>query len=185
MVYKLPTDDDGVKYHGVVDADGDNPGQVLYGVDEHGNYRPVKVDNDGNVLTQVTGSNVEEVVLERGIYSDYTNSTTIKPPPFAKYGVLFFRIYGVTGLNPYVDARLRFRSVLTLNSLQVKIGDYEERIRSIVLLGVNNTNDVKNDAGDLKISPIISNSLRITLEFTGDFENDQGFDLEAIIQWKI
>src|SRR5690625_3550219 len=61
MVYKLPTDDDGVKYHGVVDADGENPGQVLYGVDEHGNYRPVKVDNDGNVLTQVTGSIVEYI----------------------------------------------------------------------------------------------------------------------------
>lgn len=64
MVYRLPTDSDGVKYHGVVDADGDNPGQVLYGVDEHGNYRPVNVDSEGNVLTKVTGSNVEYLVFD-------------------------------------------------------------------------------------------------------------------------
>jgi len=59
MAYKLPKDDDGVRYHGVVDENDENPGQVLYGVDENGDYRPVQVDENGHVKTQLTVSYVE------------------------------------------------------------------------------------------------------------------------------
>lgn len=59
MAYKLPRDDDGVKYHGVVDRDDRNPGQFMYGLDEDGNKRIVRTDKDGNVLTQLTGSNIK------------------------------------------------------------------------------------------------------------------------------
>jgi|SRR5690625_775954 len=58
--YRLPMDEDGVKYHGVVDRDGENPGQVLYGLDKNGRLKPVNVDDEGNVLTRLTGSNVEK-----------------------------------------------------------------------------------------------------------------------------
>src|SRR5690625_947421 len=57
--YRLPMDADGVKYHGVIDEDGKFPGQVLYGLDKNGRLKPVNVDDEGNVLTRVTGSNVE------------------------------------------------------------------------------------------------------------------------------
>src|SRR5690625_4433321 len=60
--YRLPMDADGVKYHGVVDEDGQFPGQVLYGLDKNGRLKPVNVDGEGNVLTRVTGSIVEKQV---------------------------------------------------------------------------------------------------------------------------
>src|SRR5690625_4720827 len=59
--YRLPMDADGVKYHGVVDEDGQFPGQVLYGLDKNGRLKPINVDGEGNVLTRVTGSIVEDV----------------------------------------------------------------------------------------------------------------------------
>ena len=58
--YRLPMDDDGVKYHGVVDDDGQYPGQVLYGLDKNGRLKPANVDDEGNVLTQATGSKVKK-----------------------------------------------------------------------------------------------------------------------------
>lgn len=58
MAYKLPKDDDGVRYHGVVDENDENPGQFMYGLDENGNKRIIRTDEQGNVLTRVTGSNV-------------------------------------------------------------------------------------------------------------------------------
>src|SRR5690625_2280931 len=60
--YRLPMDADGVKYHGTVDQNEENPGQFMYGLDENGNKRIIRTDEQGNVLTRLTGSNVE--VLE-------------------------------------------------------------------------------------------------------------------------
>src|SRR5690625_5597424 len=68
--YRLPMDADGVKYHGVIDEDGKFPGQVLYGLDKNGRLKPVNVDDEGNVLTRLTGSIVERYKLT-------TSSTTI------------------------------------------------------------------------------------------------------------
>ena len=60
--YRLPMDADGVKYHGTVDQNEENPGQFMYGLDENGNKRIIRTDEQGNVLTRVTGSKVEEVI---------------------------------------------------------------------------------------------------------------------------
>src|SRR5690625_491152 len=57
--YRLPMDADGVKYHGTVDQNEENPGQFMYGLDENGNKRIIRTDEQGNVLTRVTGSIVE------------------------------------------------------------------------------------------------------------------------------
>src|SRR5690625_2223592 len=59
--YRLPMDADGVKYHGTVDQNEENPGQFMYGLDENGNKRIIRTDEQGNVLTRVTGSNVEVI----------------------------------------------------------------------------------------------------------------------------
>jgi|SRR5690625_1112884 len=59
--YRLSLDADGVKYHGTVDQNEENPGQFIYGLDENGNKRIIRTDEQGNVLTRVTGSNVEEI----------------------------------------------------------------------------------------------------------------------------
>src|SRR5690625_4579290 len=68
--YRLPMDADGVKYHGVVDEDGKFPGQVLYGLDKNGRLKPVNVDDEGNVLTRVTGSiDVLEVIKDTSFES--------------------------------------------------------------------------------------------------------------------
>ena len=58
--YRLPMDADGVKYHGTVDQNEENPGHFMYGLDENGNKRIIRTDEQGNVLTRVTGSNVED-----------------------------------------------------------------------------------------------------------------------------
>src|SRR5690625_5311308 len=57
--YRLPMDADGVKYHGTVDQNEENPGQFMYGLDENGNKRIIRTDENGNVLTRLTGSIVE------------------------------------------------------------------------------------------------------------------------------
>ena len=57
--YRLPMDADGVKYHGTVDQNEENPGHFMYGLDENGNKRIIRTDEQGNVLTRVTGSNME------------------------------------------------------------------------------------------------------------------------------
>lgn len=68
--YRLPMDADGVKYHGVTDEDGKFPGQVLYGLDKNGRLKPVNVDDEGNVLTRVTGSiDVLEVIKDTSFES--------------------------------------------------------------------------------------------------------------------
>src|SRR5690625_5191489 len=61
--YRLPMDADGVKYHGTVDQNEENPGHFMYGLDENGNKRIIRTDEQGNVLTRVTGSIVERVSL--------------------------------------------------------------------------------------------------------------------------
>src|SRR5690625_2749185 len=89
MTYQLPTDADGVKYHGR--EYDDKGGIIAAGVDEHGNDKPILINTDGSlnmqsvvqelhdikqrqqeilerlddpIDTRVTGSNVEEVVAE-------------------------------------------------------------------------------------------------------------------------
>ena len=58
--YRLPMDADGVKYHGTVDQNEENPGHFMYGLDENGNKRIIRTDENGNVLTRLTGSSVED-----------------------------------------------------------------------------------------------------------------------------
>ena len=60
--YRLPMDADGVKYHGTVDQNEENPGHFMYGLDENGNKRIIRTDEQGNVLTRLTGSNVAETI---------------------------------------------------------------------------------------------------------------------------
>src|SRR5690625_4053309 len=62
--YRLPMDVDGVKYHGTVDQNEENPGLFMYGLDENGNKRIIRTDEQGNVLTRVTGSIVELFKIE-------------------------------------------------------------------------------------------------------------------------
>ena len=63
--YRLPMDADGVKYHGTVDQNEENPGHFMYGLDENGNKRIIRTDEQGNVLTRVTGSIVEEIIYQK------------------------------------------------------------------------------------------------------------------------
>src|SRR5690625_4505826 len=74
--YRLPMDADGVKYHGTVDQNEENPGQFMYGLDENGNKRIIRTDENGNVLTRLTGSIVElfndEVEVSAGAFVGVT-----------------------------------------------------------------------------------------------------------------
>src|SRR5690625_3402749 len=72
--YRLPMDADGVKYHGTVDQNEENPGQFMYGLDENGNKRIIRTDEQGNVLTRVTGSIVEEVEIFNSVKIRDTSS---------------------------------------------------------------------------------------------------------------
>src|SRR5690625_3381561 len=82
--YRLPMDADGVKYHGTVDQNEENPGHFMYGLDENGNKRIIRTDEQGNVLTRVTGSNVEYVSdrvdeeIEPGVTYILTDNLALK-----------------------------------------------------------------------------------------------------------
>lgn len=56
--YRLPMDEDGVKYHGVED-DGELPGQVIYGADNA--RRPEAIKSDGRRLAVVDASVLQEL----------------------------------------------------------------------------------------------------------------------------
>src|SRR5690625_2361797 len=74
--YRLPMDADGVKYHGTVDQNEENPGHFMYGLDENGNKRIIRTDEQGNVLTRVTGS-IVELIEGRVVESRETNNLWI------------------------------------------------------------------------------------------------------------
>ena len=89
--YRLPMDADGVKYHGTVDQNEENPGHFMYGLDENGNKRIIRTDEQGNVLTRVTGSNVKDEdalpVKSRKVetYSSDRESFSIEVSPGSTY----------------------------------------------------------------------------------------------------
>src|SRR5690625_4760545 len=112
--YRLPMDADGVKYHGTVDQNEENPGQFMYGLDENGNKRIIRTDEQGNVLTRVTGSIVEEDVLwKRDVRQGFTPSNRhLTPVNGARGFVLILKIYGLTGtFNSDEGYRLRYSKV--------------------------------------------------------------------------
>jgi len=80
--YRLPMDADGVKYHGTVDQNEENPGQFMYGLDENGNKRIIRTDEQGNVLTRVTGSILEQEITDEigDIPADTTATAYIDVP---------------------------------------------------------------------------------------------------------
>lgn len=64
MPFELPKDRNNVNYFGTTDRNNENLGQFMYGLDESGNPRIVRTDEEGNVLTRVTGSNIEEIYVQ-------------------------------------------------------------------------------------------------------------------------
>src|SRR5690625_8053562 len=74
--YRLPMDADGVKYHGTVDQNEENPGQFMYGLDENGNKRIIRTDEQRNVLTRDTGNILEQEKTDE--ICDIPEDTTAK-----------------------------------------------------------------------------------------------------------
>src|SRR5690625_4301922 len=114
MTYQLPTDADGVKYHGR--EYDDKGGIIAVGVDEHGNDKPILINTDGSlnmqsvvqelhdikqrqqeilerlddpIDTRLTGSNVEEERISiSDLDVDEREEYRITPPENAVYKIL-------------------------------------------------------------------------------------------------
>src|SRR5690625_2766710 len=69
MTYQLPTDADGVKYHGR--EYDDKGGIIAAGVDEHGNDKPILINTDGSLNMQSVVQELHDIkqrqqeILER------------------------------------------------------------------------------------------------------------------------
>src|SRR5690625_994973 len=69
MTYQLPTDADGVKYHGR--EYDDKGGIIAVGVDEHGNDKPILINTDGSLNMQSVVQELHDIkqrqqeILER------------------------------------------------------------------------------------------------------------------------
>src|SRR5690625_2965650 len=140
--YRLPMDADGVKYHGTVDQNEENPGQFMYGLDENGNKRIIRTDEQGNVLTQVTGSNVELEVYKGEDLSGTIGSSYNKPSGASKAVIEF--VIEKKDDNP--DGRISIVSLNRLSgsrhdSIEISSGRIYESGRFLFFWGFNNIND--------------------------------------------
>src|SRR5690625_4414047 len=134
--YRLPMDADGVKYHGTVDQNEENPGHFMYGLDENGNKRIIRTDEQGNVLTKVTGSIVELVEI-RNVEIPANGTLELLTPNVER---LFAKeIRGTLRFDVHADitVRMTFRggknSVLNVgNSIEKKI---DNTLRNSFVLG--------------------------------------------------
>src|SRR5690625_1037388 len=179
--YRLPLDADGVKYHVVVDEDGQFPGQVLYGLDKNGRLKSVNVVDEGNLLTKVTGSIVEQrettVFLERGIYntSDYTQ---IFVPPYAKGAIFVLAIHDVVGggegdkgvsmrLRNYID-----RSFARTQISEISTG-FNDNVNGNVACIAYPIDEFSGDKHHLnetpKVTSLLGDVVRVYHNIRGDF----------------
>src|SRR5690625_4052385 len=125
--YRLPMDADGVKYHGTVDQNEENPGHFMYGLDENGNKRIIRTDEQGNVLTRVTGSIVEEHILvnQEAITDTDFIQVTIEKETMNRYKRISFFVRNSLG----VEVQLRFLPVMQ-RSLYVYDADEDEFVHN-------------------------------------------------------
>jgi len=190
MAYKLPKDDDGVRYHGVVDENDENPGQVLYGVDENGDYRPVNVDKDGNVLTKVTGSNVEQFTFfDRDIRTETTGYSSFTAVDNATGLVVVARVHGVTGDVSNGGVSFGVSSRFLTNILTINTEKHTHSGLDYITLnyggGLGDAkgyyDSIKFYRTDIKILPGIT--YRCLIDIDGNFSDGEGVDCEVVGFW--
>jgi len=186
--YRLPMDEDGVKYHGVED-DGDLPGQVVYGADNARRPEVIKSDDgklktkDVDVLeelleikqqqneilqrlnepidTQLTGSNAEEEILT-DVILEPDEEVSIGIFDVFDYSSYSFAVFSVdiTRDDAYlISVRLR---ASTLNRLDNPEDATEFELKS---RGVTDKKDVTAPKIEVSIKNISNASMEISRMF--------------------
>src|SRR5690625_1741917 len=186
--YRLPMDEDGVKYHGVED-DGDLPGQVVYGADNARRPEVIKSDDgklktkDVDVLeelleikqqqneilqrlnepidTQLTGSNAEEEILT-DVILEPDEEVSIGIFDVFDYSSYSFAVFSVdiTRDDAYlISVRLR---ASTLNRLDNPEDATEFELKS---RGVTDKKDVTAPKIEVSINNISNASMEISRMF--------------------
>src|SRR5690625_4851377 len=187
--YRLPMDADGVKYHGTVDQNEENPGHFMYGLDENGNKRIIRTDKQGNVLTRLTGSKVEYVELNnRSIRTENAGVHFIRTPKGAKQVLIYLDVHGVTG-NVESGGAYLYITPRTDNNFSVGFilsSKVNESGRGLIMSlgkGTTHLTDVatlpRYEYVDMSLPTLFGVELRID----GDFSSSEGIDCETYLEW--
>lgn len=190
--YRLPMDADGVKYHGTVDQNEENPGHFMYGLDENGNKRIIRTDEQGNVLTKVTGSRVDyQNIFERKIRTETEDVFTIVPDD-AIGAIIQLSIHGITGNVSGGGLSLRVRNFATskLFHSRTQISDMITDKQTstfacnVIIYPIPSiaVNTYANNPPTVHDS-ILGDRLRVYCMVEGDFGTGEGIDCEGNIQW--
>ena len=171
-------------------------GIPLMGRDPDGKAKMINVDENGNVKVQQSGTNVvkQEVVLQRGIYSESTGRKILNKPPEARGVHLYCAVPGRTGT--FVSGQ-GLQLLCTFNrgasSGTTSYGfELKTERRSEVYLGHHlfigpNFFGLGNAEGKNAIGVVcqmeLTTSLNFTASITGTFEAGQGFDIEVVAVW--
>jgi len=191
--YRLPMDADGVKYHGTVDQNEENPGQFMYGLDENGNKRIIRTDEQGNVLTRVTGSIVEnEIIGERKIRNRTETLYKSSVPEKAIGLIAYLTVYSSTGKfvnNEGISLLVASRSQHEPHNILYVQTEHKTDNRPHMIYWTPSAN--KRDAQvwlpktrDVKITGLpLSRMMKFEINIKGEFEADEGFDCMVSVEW--
>jgi len=191
--YRLPMDADGVKYHGTVDQNEENPGQFMYGLDENGNKRIIRTDENGNVLTRQTGSKGEYVTFfEREVRTENTSESRLYKPEGVKGFNAYLIINGITGtFQSNEGVRLRISTGYRINryvlSETTNWTSASNRLHVITTYpGIQEGNiDLINGSSVISMSNPALRIISLQIEIDGEFTSGEGIDCEVVVEWLI
>src|SRR5690625_2420896 len=164
----------------------DNPLPVANYTKKGNLWLPTSEDNP--VPTQVTGSNVEDLVVAREIRDASVISHLAAPD-----GAIGFRaelsVYGSTGIFEegeglrllYWDRTEKRGAFVNTYSTKPTTGS-ENREQHVIII---HPSVINNDEEDnlLLSNMVIGKAVRLQIDITGEFEEGEGFDCELTVRW--
>lgn len=188
-----------------VTSDQDPLPVVEYGTTEGGVIVPKRVSGEGHELTQLTGSSLEDEhaipirsrqseieVLPRMIRVS-GGTTRLITPSWARGMVLYFLVYGATGVfdqNEGVIVSITHRPGIQSTSMSAimnskRINSSDTYVEMIMYPGAVKGDTVPDsDNRLLYVSGLpLTNDLNLWVGITGEFQEGEGFDCRALVQW--
>ena len=149
-----------------------------------------EVTSEQNPLpTQVTGSNVEEII-PRQLFTEGIQSFDFNAPESARCAYFSVWIRGVTGAFDSNEGLSIWSRISTgpsvVNTIRLEKENIKSTGRYVQIWGISDTlgDAIFDTASDVQTTPLTpQRSLRIRLETTGTFSDGEGFDLQGNILW--
>lgn len=163
-----------------------------YVMSPSGMWLPQAGTEEGVLKTEVTGSNIlVQTVFSRSVRSG-TQNTIMSVPNGAKGFIVMTRAYGITGtfssgqgLNLLVDQRNFLNDTLPMWRIETTKQNAMFADHLVTVYPGINTGDSSMVGSRVRKTSalVVSGNINFRLDITGEFEPEQGFDVECVIHW--